>query len=306
MSQYFASAFRRRPNEGWFRAGNFSVTTVDLICAAAVVTMFVYGILGRAQWGRLVFYPWAVREDFEFWRIVTWSPATRPDFWPLLGIVFFWMIGQDVEAMLGRTRFLSWFLTVTIAPAVIMTFLGALNTTLDITTQAYGLQPMFVAAIWVYAATYPRVRWFDVIPLWAVAAVFTGLNLLQYNGDGLRGMVVFTVLVVLVSLTAARSLGAATGWEIPHIPLPTTGKRRPSGPVRSSKGKVRGKGKRRGAPVVEGPWAAPPPPSSSSSREIAEAQAELDALLDKISASGLDSLTADEKRRLNELSKRLR
>ena len=35
-------------------------------------------------------------------------------------------------------------------------------------------------------------------------------------------------------------------------------------------------------------------------------QAELDHLLDKISANGMDGLTADEKRRLNELSKRLR
>ncbi|MEZ5297904.1 MAG: hypothetical protein R2697_17005 [Ilumatobacteraceae bacterium] len=65
--------------------------------------------------------------------------------------------------------------------------------------------------------------------------MFTLLNVLRYNGDGLRGMVVLTILVVLVSLTAARSLGAATGWEIPHIPLPATGSRKPSGPVRSSK-----------------------------------------------------------------------
>jgi len=43
-----------------------------------------------------------------------------------------------------------------------------------------------------------------------------------------------------------------------------------------------------------------------SSAEAAAAQVELDALLDKISATGLESLTSDEKRRLNELSKRLR
>ncbi|MCB0966789.1 MAG: hypothetical protein KDB37_08130, partial [Ilumatobacter sp.] len=71
MSQYFASAFRRRPNEGWFRAGNFSLTTVDLICAVAVFTMFVYGILGAARWSELVFAPWLVR-DLEVWRLVTW------------------------------------------------------------------------------------------------------------------------------------------------------------------------------------------------------------------------------------------
>jgi len=35
-------------------------------------------------------------------------------------------------------------------------------------------------------------------------------------------------------------------------------------------------------------------------------QAALDGLLDKIAAGGMDALTADEKRRLNELSKRMR
>jgi hypothetical protein len=35
-------------------------------------------------------------------------------------------------------------------------------------------------------------------------------------------------------------------------------------------------------------------------------QAELDAILDKISELGMDGLTGDEKTRLNELSKRMR
>ena len=35
-------------------------------------------------------------------------------------------------------------------------------------------------------------------------------------------------------------------------------------------------------------------------------QAELDGLLDKVSSQGLDALSSDEKKRLNELSKRLR
>ena len=43
----------------------------------------------------------------------------------------------------------------------------------------------------------------------------------------------------------------------------------------------------------------PPPPSAAD-------QAELDALLDKIGAQGMDSLSKDEKQRLNDLSKRLR
>jgi hypothetical protein len=45
-----------------------------------------------------------------------------------------------------------------------------------------------------------------------------------------------------------------------------------------------------------------PPPSAPSAAD----QIELDALLDKIGANGMDSLTGDEKKRLNDLSKRLR
>ncbi len=51
--------------------------------------------------------------------------------------------------------------------------------------------------------------------------------------------------------------------------------------------------------VITGPWGAP---SSQSSTD----QIELDMLLDKISATGMASLSRQEKQRLNELSKRLR
>ena len=61
---------------------------------------------------------------------------------------------------------------------------------------------------------------------------------------------------------------------------------------------------------MDGPWQStlPPPPSRPPSKAppATADQAELDALLDKIGASGMDSLTGSEKKRLNELSKRLR
>ncbi|MET0325358.1 MAG: DUF6576 domain-containing protein, partial [Ilumatobacteraceae bacterium] len=92
------------------------------------------------------------------------------------------------------------------------------------------------------------------------------------------------------------------------IPIPSGGGggRRKRKPPKSSRG---------GGEVVAGPWSAssrtgpsrsttlPQPPAPASSEHD---QAELDALLDKISANGMDGLSADEKRRLNELSKRLR
>lgn len=308
MAQQFNAMFRRRPNDGWFRAGRFDVTTTDILCALAVVTLFIYGIAGAADWWRLPFHPYPVRQDLELWRLLTWPVATTPRVWPVLGVVFFWVFGQQLEGLFGRGKFLTWVLATTFGTAVIDTLLGALSAEFEQMLGVFGLNVLFLCGIWVLAATYPNVRWFDVVPLWAVAAIFTLLDVLQYNGDGLTGMVVFELMAIAISLVAARSLGFATGWPIPHFPI---GERRPkrapsggrssgsrSAPPRPAAG-------RGGGSVVEGPWSAPPPPARPSA-DARVAQAELDALLDKISSSGLDSLTPAEKRRLNELSKQLR
>lgn len=303
MSDQFAAIFRRRPNDGWFRAGNFEVTTTDIICALAVATMFIYGF-SRETFAKLAFVPAAVR-DVEVWRLVTWPIATEPAIWPLLGIVFFWLFGQQLESLFGRGKFVAWVLALTIVPAVILTLLGPLSNSIDFMFQ-YGLSNLFLGGIWVYAATYPGVKWFEVIPLWALAAVFTVLNLLQYNGSDQTGQVIFLLVCVAVALVAGRSLGLATGWPIPHLPLDAGG----------SRGSTKGKSKPRrssgkpspssGQRVVEGPWKQAPAPMPPPSGPSPADQIELDALLDKIGANGMDSLTSDEKRRLNDLSKRLR
>ena len=216
MSDQIAAMFRRRPNDGWFRFSRFDVTTTDVVCALAVASMFVYGT-GVDNFNKLVFVPALVR-DFELWRLVTWPIATEPTVWSLLGVVFFWLFGQQLEALFGRGKFLAWVLTCTIVPALILTALGPLNERIDFFAQL-GLATLFLGGIWVYAATYPGVRWFDVIPLWGIAAVFTVLNLLQFTGVDATGQVIFLLVSVAVALVAARSLGLATGWPIPHIPL---------------------------------------------------------------------------------------
>jgi hypothetical protein len=312
MSDQIAAMFRRRPNQGWFRAGRFDVTGTDIICALAIVSMFMYGI-SRDLFNKLIFYAPLVR-DFEFWRIVTWPIATEPTVWGLLGIVFFWLFGQQLESLFGRGRFLAWVLAVTIIPAVLLTILGGIESSFDFTSIEFGLSSLFLGGIWVYAATYPGVKWFEVIPLWALAAVFTVLNLLQYSGNDATGKVVFLLAGVAVSLVAGRSLGLATGWPIPHLPLDGAGRtRKPakSKPKKQKKprsgGSSTGSSAGSGATVVEGPWRTGPPPMPPTSGPPSAAdQEELDTLLDKIGATGMDSLTSDEKKRLNDLSKRLR
>ena len=297
MSDQFAARVRRRPNDGGFRAGRYAVTTTDILCVLSSASMFVWGI-SRSLWQNLPFIPFAVR-DFEVWRLVTWPIAAEPAIWPLLGIVFFFLFGQQVEALFGREKFFAWIAAVTLVPAISMTLLGTLGAELDVFAE-FGLSNLFLGGIWVYAATYPGVKWFEVVPLWALAAVFTVLSLLQFSGTGNTGRIFFLLISVGTALVAGRSLGLATGWPIPHLPLDGAGRRKPKKTKKSKP--ARGSGPR----VVEGPWKSGPAPMPPPGVPTAADQAELDALLDKIGADGMESLGPAEKQRLNDLSKRLR
>ena len=309
MSQYFAALFSRRPNEGWFKVSRYDITTVDIMTALAVLSMFLWAASPNALWSRLPFFTASVRSG-EVWRLVTWPIAEQPNFFAVLSLAFFWSFGQSAEGLFGRAKFLIWVLTVTIVPTLLVTFVGLASPSLE--AVDFGLGSVFLAAIWVYAATYPNVRMFEVIPLWALAAGFTLLQLLTLSGTRAAGNALLLLLTVGVALSAARSLGYATAWPIPHIPIGTgigsgSGRRpkrsKPSPPKRPKSG---GAGQR----VVEGPWRREPESSAPKIVPSTDAsptdQAEMDGLLDKISDGGMDALSGAEKQRLNELSKRLR
>jgi hypothetical protein len=307
MSDYLQAMFRRRPNDGWFRAGKYDLTTTDIICSLSIATMFLWAA-STAAFGKLVFFAPDVRSG-EVWRIITWPVAEPPNFFALLGVVFFWLFGQQVEALFGRNRFLIWVLATTITPAVALTLLGAINNEFDFESANLGLGTLFLGGIWVYAATYPGVKWFEVVPLWAIAGVFTLLRLLQFTGSRAGGAVLFLLISVAAALVAGRSLGLATGWPIPHIDLSSAGSRSPGSPKRRKAPKQkRSRGSRGsgGGSVVDGPGKNAPAPTAPPVGPSPADQAELDGLLDKIGANGMDSLSGTEKKRLNELSKRLR
>jgi len=156
----------------------------------------------------------------------------------------------------------------------------------------------------VFAAENPNAPFFFNIPAWIIASVFIGIDILGYVGNRWWGTLLVLLMALGIALVTIRQWGFAERLDM--IPRFARSGRHGK-PTRSSSGRARRPAPRRTGrtgrtEVVKGPWA--PPSVDGAARE--SMQAELDGLLDKISAQGLDALSNDEKKRLNELSKLLR
>ena len=294
----FSVPERRNAGDPWFRIGTLDVNTTILVIILCVASMFVWAI-DDAVWDNLVLDPDAVRSG-EIWRVVTWPLANQPGLWPVLTLAIFWYFGREIEGMLGRARFAVLLLLLAVVPGIV----GVLLDIVD-----FGLAPIELAVFLIFVAEYPFVRFFFGVPGWAIGAVIVGIQVLQYLGYDEERRILLLFVTLATAALVARSMGLVTAlpW-IPKLPIPGTGARatRRRRPPRRSSG---------GGEVVAGPWsstsrggpargaALPQPPGPSS---LDRDQAELDALLDKISELGMDGLSSDEKRRLNDLSKRMR
>lgn len=277
-----------RPRHGWTRVGNLDITTTALLVIGGVASMILYAI-DKSWFGKLVFHPSLVR-DGELWRLVTWPLANEPGIWPVVGLFFFWRVGHFVEEMVGRNRNAILIGLVTLVPAA---FVSLLDEATFPTFTEVGVGLLLTVAFVVLAVEHPDAQSFFGIPIWVLAIVFVGLYVLQVTAERFWGTLIMLAIAIVIGVVAVRQWGFARRLSF----IPTLGAR-PSRAPRRSRRPSASQGT-----VVEGPWAASAPRRPA---DAAAAQAELDTLLDKISASGLDSLTSDEKRRLNELSKRLR
>ena len=295
----FSVPERRNFGDPWFRIGTLDVGTTILVVLMSVGGMFLYAI-DRTIWDYLVLWPDDVKSG-QLWRIVTWPLANDPDLWTVITLAIFWFFGREIEGLLGRVRFAVLLLVLAVVP-------GIVGTIVDL-PQA-GIRPIELAVFLIFVAEYPYARFFFGVPAWALGAVFVGIEMLQLLSLRDDRGIVFLLVTIATAAITARTMGLASSLSwIPALPIGRGG---------SGSGRSRRPSKRRGGgggEVVAGPWPSssrggpsrtsalpqpPPPPTFGAD------QAELDALLDKISERGMDGLSSDEKRRLNELSKRMR
>lgn len=311
---------RRGPSDPWFRIGTVDVNTTLLVILIEVVGLIVYAVQKTALESLMLFSSdtrgyrdVGTFRDGQVWRALTWPIPNDPSIWLVFMLAIFWYFGNEVERLLGRTRFAAFLLTIIVIPGVLAGLLDLAPVPLAI----YDFRAVELCVFLVFIAEYPFARFFFGIPAWAIGAIIVGIEFIQLIGDRQERALLFRLIGFAVAALAARSLGLLSNlpW-IPAIPLGRFGsgapRRRKPKRARPSGRSGRSSG---GGDVVAGPWSAPRsgPVSSAplpqppvSDVDMAADQAELDALLDKISDAGMDGLSSGEKQRLNELSKRMR
>jgi membrane associated rhomboid family serine protease len=271
---------RRGPNDPWFRVGRVDIGSaafLGVLCAASVI----FYAIDKTRLIKLALIADEVRSG-QIWRVITWPLANGLDqalLWVIVSIAVLWYFGSRLEEQVGRTR-MAWYLV------MIIVIPGLVGVALDL-PQA-GVHTVQLVVLLTFVAEYPNVRFFFGIPAWVLGAVYVAAEVLQLAGDRANRRLLFFIVSLVVGALAGRSVGMLDAYRwIPKLALPH----------RNRQPRQRRSSRSRPA-VVSGPWAGTPASVNDHT--------ELDALLDKISAGGMDSLTKAEKQRLNELSKRLR
>jgi len=278
----------------WFRIGTLDVGTTMLVVLLSVVSLVVFALepVDKPIQTALAMIPTDVAHG-QLWRLFTWPLANLyVSFWSVVSIFFFWYFGTEIERSIGRVK-MAVLLVGTSA------LIGVVGTAIDlaIAGQTFyqgglaGLSGLGLLLALVFIAEYPHIRFFFGIPGWLIGLVLVGIQVITLLGyREIVDLLTFLASLVIVAVMA-RSVGllADRSW-IPAAPK--LKRRRKPKRTRGTQGS--------GQTVVPGPWQAPPAPP------VSRDQAELDALLDKIHASGMDSLSDHERDQLLVLRDRLR
>ena len=255
--------------------GRYPLRVTSILCGLFVIGMFASVIAQAAYWNII---PFAL-QAYPFLHGRFWQPLTAPliqnaSFFFLFSILFFYWSGNQVEQFLGVRRYLGLIAALVIVPVLVLILWGWSGIPW-IYAGSYELSVgMFIA----FATLYPELEVMGWVTLKWLA--FAGLVLasMQYLPQHQWGNLTILWAMCLTSFGFVRYVQG----RIPLGALPKPGwlRRKPK------------------LYVVQ----------KSASRRVVEPEdvySSIDPILDKISTSGIASLTDAERRQLDRARNRL-
>jgi membrane associated rhomboid family serine protease len=247
----------------------YPLYATHLIVAVYVVSMVVTTILGPSGGILGMWLPFSTVEvlNGQIWRVFTYGLVNPPSLRFAIDMVMIVWFGREVEHYLGRNKFLGLYAGIYLLPPAFLTAFGPwLPSAL---VGEFGALALFVA----FATLHPNAPlMFNVLAKWAaiiLVGIFTMMALANRDWTW------------LISIWAANGFAFAfirNQQGLLELPKFTLWRRKP---------------KLRVLPDL------PPKKLPSPKAPEEHSMAEIDALLDKIATSGMSSLTAKEKAKLN-------
>ena len=262
----------------WMGRYPVDVTTilVGLHVAVAVITCILVALGAGSMLNYLAFDSAAVLYAGQAWRILTYAFVHVPSalLWFAVEMYMLFVFGREVERFLGRRAYIALYVVLLIAPAAVLTTWGFWQ------RSALAGSPALHFGIFVaFATIYPRVELFlRIMAKWValiLAAIYT-LQLFAYHAWADLA-VVWTSIGAAFLFVELRGAGPELVWL---NNLKALGRPKPR------------------LHIVQ----------KSTSRRVVEPDdvyASVDPILDKISKSGIGSLTDAERRQLDRARKRL-
>ena len=267
----------------WMGRYPVDVTTmlVGLHVGVAILTalLITFGAGSVLAW--LQFDSAAVWGGGQVWRLATYAfvhaPTPSDLLWLAVEMYMLFMFGREVERFIGRRAYITLYLVLLLLPTVLLTALS-LWTPTRLGTSSVLHFAIFVA----FATIYPNVHLFLRIPAKWVALILAGIGTLS----ALAANHWQTLIVLWTSIGAAFLFIELNG----------------AGPELAWWNTV----KARFAPRPKYHILPKPRARTSGSRsESEDVYTSIDPILDKISKSGIGSLTARERRQLDRERERL-
>lgn len=247
------------------------VTTllVGLHAAAAVLACFLT-FAGGGILAHLAFDSALVLQRGELWQLVTYAFVHPPAglLWFLIEMYMLYVFGREVERFIGQRAFIALYGTLLLAPPLLLTLWG-----LGERTGISGSPALHFGVFVAFATIYPSVEMFLRIQAkWvvlALAGIYT-LQLFAYHAWSDLAVLWLSIAVAFV-FVRMRGVGPELEWWT----------------ALQEKWQPKPKFK-----VV-------PRPTARRVVEPEDVYVAIDPLLDKISKSGINSLTASERRALD-------
>ncbi|MFP5415611.1 MAG: rhomboid family intramembrane serine protease [Actinomycetes bacterium] len=266
---------RDHSGDAWFRIGRLDVTSTMLLvllgAIGVVLSAFAPGLVNAGAFvpGRVI--------TGEAWRVVTWAFVEQISLWSVLTLVLLWYFGTDLERQVGRTSMASLYAGMWITLTITTFVLGIVFAPEQ---RLFGLNGIQFLVLLLWIAENPRRPFFFGIPAWAIGAVLVAVQILGFIASrdisGLLSLIIS--FAICAGLAKRAGLFSGASW------IPTA---RPS--AKAPRG------------------ARPPKVSRSAQREEQRRMSDsdrLDQLLEKISAEGIHSLSASERKELERLRQR--